>query len=264
MHRLGIARAGKADPAEGRKDRTMHPELLRPNRDPARTPLRLPAIAAPEAQERRREGRACRLPADWIHDGGLRAFRADAGHLGRSIAALKLYLALVVSQDAAPPAGEPGSILLSYERIAALSGLSDPLICAGKKALVERGLVTTCGERPGGTIAYRLAGLGPAAGAAHLLHAGPDGAGIAALHGLTCRKAPNLAALKTYLLLNACGSDPDGVVPLDVDAAADLTQLSHVKILAALAALQGLGLVDTLPSPARAAERPRLRLLPLR
>ncbi|MFH6781060.1 MULTISPECIES: hypothetical protein [Methylobacterium] len=233
----------------------MHPNQARPSR---------PATVPPEAAARAPEGRTSRLPADWIHDGGLRAFRADAGHVGRSIAALKLYLTLVVSQGATSNPAEPAPIVLSYERIAALSGLSDPLICAGKKALLDQGLVTTDGARPGGTIVYRLTGLYPAAAGARVLHASQAGSRIAALHGLTCRKAPNLAALKTYLLLSAQGSDPDGVASLDVDAASDLTTLSHVKIVAALAALQDLGLAEAVPSPARGPDQRRVRLLPLR
>ncbi|WP_207767849.1 hypothetical protein [Methylobacterium frigidaeris] len=235
----------------------MHPELLHPARIPARARLTVP----PAAVERAREGRASPLPADWITEGGLRAFRADAGYLGRSIAALKLYLALVVSQDAA--GGDPAPILLSYERIAALSGLSDPLICADKKALLDQGLVATCGDRPGGTIAYRLTGLHPST-AVSLLHGPRPGMPIATLHGLTCRKAPNLAALKTYLLLCAYGCDLDGAVTLDVDAAAGLTLTSHVKIVAALAALQSLGLAEALGTPTRLADQRRIRLLPLR
>lgn len=236
----------------------IHPEVLHPTQNPARA---RPAVPS-ETVERERAGRTSPLPADWIHDGGLRAFRSDAGYLGRSIAALKLYLTLVVSQDAG--SGEPAPILLSYGRIAALSGLSDPLICAGKKALLDQGLVTTDGDRPGGTIAYRLTGLRPSAAAATLVHGAPPGAPIAALHGLTCRKAPPLAALKTYLLLCACGGDPDGVVSLDVDAASHLTRTSHVRIIAALAALQQLGLAEAQGSPSRFAEHRRVRLLPLR
>jgi hypothetical protein len=233
----------------------MHPEVLHPTRNPAR--------ALPQATgERAWEGRASPLPADWIHDGGLRAFRSDAGYLGRSIAALKLYLTLVVSQDAG--GGGPAPILMTYGRIAALSGLSDPLIYAGKKALLDQGLVTTGGDRPGGTIAYRLTGLRRSAAAASLVHGCRPGAPIAVLHGFTCRKAPHLAALKTYLLLCACGSDPDGVISLDVDAASDLTGTSHVRIIAALDALRQLGLADAQGSPSRLAEHRRVRLLPLR
>ncbi len=212
--------------------------------------------------ETAREGQAFPLPADWIHQGGLRAFRADAGYLGRSIAGLKLYMALVVSQDAVGSA--PAPIRLPYERIAALSGLSDPLICAGKKVLLDQDLVTTCDDRPGGPMAYRLTGLHPSAAAASLVHGLPLGAPITVLHRLTCRKASNLAALKTYLLLCACGSGPDGVVSLDVDGASDLTRTSHVKIIAALATLQQLGIAEALGSPSRLAEHRRVRLLPLR
>jgi hypothetical protein len=226
-------------------DRMMHPEVLHPTRNPARA---LPLATG----ERAREGRASPLPADWIHDGGLRAFRSDAGYLGRSIAALKLYLTLVVSQDAG--GGGPAPILMTYGRIAALSGLSDPLICAGKKALLDQG----------GTIAYRLTGLRRSAAAASLVHGCRPGSPIAVLHGFTCRKAPHLAALKTYLLLCACGSDPDGVVSLDVDAASDLTGTSHVRIIAALDALRQLGLADAQGSLSRLAEHRRVRLLPLR
>ncbi|MET7247163.1 hypothetical protein ABZT49_27815 [Methylobacterium sp. EM32] len=236
----------------------MHPEVLHPTQSPARARTTAPSEAVAPA----RAGRASPLPADWIHDGGLRAFRSDAGYLGRSIAALKLYLTLVASQDSG--SGEPAAILLSYGRIAALSGLSDPLICAGKKALLDQGLVTTDGGCPGGTIAYRLTGLRPSAAAASLVHGAQPGAPIAALHGLTCRKAPHLAALKTYLLLCACGRDPDGVVSLDVDAASHLTLTSHVRIIAALAALQQLGLAEALGNPSRLAEHRRVRLLPLR
>ncbi|MGX7709176.1 hypothetical protein [Methylobacterium sp. Gmos1] len=236
----------------------LHPEPSHPTLPPARARPVVPS----EGVARTCGGRASPLPVDWIHDGGLRAFRADAGYLGRSIAALKLYLTLVVSQDAA--GGEPAPILLSYWRIAALSGLSDPLICAGKKALLDQGLVTTGGERPGGTIAYRLTGLRPSAALASLVHESRPDAPVAALHGLTCRKAPDLAAVKTYLLLCACGPGPDGVVSLDVDAASDLTRTSHVRIIAALDALQRLGLVDAKGSPSRLAEHRRVRLLPLR
>ncbi len=250
------------DPHGTFEDRTMHPELLTPAQ--ARLRLDRARVAPSEGAARGQQGRMACLPADWIHDGGLRAFRGDAGYLGRSIAALKLYVTLVVSQVAASDAGDPAPIPMSYERIAALSGLSDPLICAGKKVLLDQGLVTTAGERPGGTIAYRLTGLRPSSAAARLLHASQGDARIAALHGLTCRKAPNLAALKTYLLLCATGSDPEGVVSLDIDAASSLTHTSHVKIAAALAALQDLALAELLASPSRSVDHRRIRLLPLR
>lgn len=252
--RLGCEARRDAD------DRMMHPELLPPPRNPARArPDRRTAVTP---AGRARGGRVVPLPAEWIRDGGLRAFRADAGYLGRSIAALKLYLTLVVSQDAA--GSDPAPILLSYERIAALSGLSDPLICAGKKALLDQGLITTCDDRSGGTIAYQLAGLRPWDPAACLVLGLPFGAPMTALHRLTCRKTPNLAALKTYLVLCACGSDPDGIVSLDVDRASVLTRTSHVKIIAALAPLQELGLAEPVGTPSRLGEHRRVRVLPLR
>ncbi|KMO43563.1 hypothetical protein VQ03_07675 [Methylobacterium tarhaniae] len=237
----------------------MQPELLHP------IPVRArPVLPASVTLARAQEGRAFPMPADWIHEGGLRAFRGDAGYLGRSIAALKLYLTLVVNQDATSAAGEPSPILLSYERTTALCGLSDPLICAGKKALLDQGLVTTCGDRQGGTIAYRLTGLRPSKAAASVRRAPQAGARIAALHGLTCRQAPNLAVLKTYIWLSAQGSDRDGVVFLDVDTASGLTKTSHVKIIAALAGLQEIGLTQELGTPSRLAEQRRVRVLPLR
>ncbi len=165
--------------------------------------------------------------------------------VGRSIAALKLYLTLVVSQEERSAPGLP--IVLSYERIAALSGLSDPLICSGKKALLDQGLVTTSGERQGRTIAYRLCGPHAPADLAVLPHGPRDGGRIAALHALTCRKAPHLAVLKIGLLLRA-GADEAGIAALDLDAAAQLTGLSHVKVSAALAAAQASGWSSRAPS----------------
>lgn len=235
----------------------MHPDLPEPDRP---SPGSWPARQRTRAPDRRPDA-ASRLPARWIREGGLRAFRADAGHVGRSIAALKLYLTLVVSQDERSAPGDP--IVLSYERIAALSGLSDPLICSGKKALLDQGLVAASSERQGRTIVYRLCGPHAATDLALLPH-GPRGAErIAALHALTCRKAPNLAVLKLGLLLGA-GADAAGLAALDIDSAADLTGLSHVKVVAALAAAQDLGLAAPAGDRMRPADGRLLRLLPLR
>ncbi len=237
----------------------MLPELLHPDRPTSPThPIRRPGPAANVPD--RGPGGIALLPARWIHQGGLRAFRADAGHVGRSIAALKLYLALAVSQDERSALGTP--IVLSYERIATLSGLSDPLICSGKKALLDQGLVTTSGERQGRTIAYALSGPYAPADLAILPHGPRDGARIAALHALTCRKAPHLAVLKVALLLTAA-ADEVGLALLDIDAAAHLTGLSHVKVLAALAAAQNLGLAEPAGGRDGSGERRSVRLQPL-
>ncbi len=69
--------------------------------------------------------------------------------------------------------------------------------------------------------------------------------------------------LKIALLLCA-GADEAGLAILDLDAAAHLAGLSHVKVLAALAAAQDLGLAEPAPDRAGPAERRCLRLLPLR
>lgn len=237
----------------------MLPELLHPDRPASPTrPMRRSGLATDVPD--RGPGGIALMPARWIHQGGLRAFRADAGYVGRSIAALKLYLTLAVSQDERSAPGAP--IALSYERIAALSGLSDPLICSGKKALLDQRLVAAAGERQGRTIAYTLCGPHAPADLAILPHGHRDGARIAALHALTCRKAPHLAVLKIALLLTA-GADEAGLAILDIDAAARLTGLSHVKVLAALAAAQDLGLAEPAAGVGGPGERRPFRLLPL-
>ena len=207
---------------------------------PARTrsPAR-PAVPAPGPTER---AGCARLPVRWVLDGGLRAFRGDAAHLGRSIAALKLLLTLAVMLDH----GEAGavSLVLSYQQLSGLSGLSEPSICAGKKALVDHGLVQTSCDWQGQTLAYGLTGLPAPDGVVPLRYRATGGhdARMLSLHRIPCRKLGNLNALKIYLLLTALGSHEHGFVPLHVESAATLTAVSPVKVVQALDHLTSLGL----------------------
>ncbi|WP_407529264.1 hypothetical protein [Methylobacterium oryzisoli] len=240
--------------------------LTRPDQHgaPVRTrPSARPAVQAPDPSER---GGCARLPARWVLEGGLRAFRGDAAHLGRSIAALKLLLTLAIRLDH----GEAGaaSVVLSYEQLSGLSGLSEPSICAGKKVLVEHGLVRTSCDWQGQTLAYGLTGLPTPDGVVPLRYRRTGGrdARMLSLHRIPCRKLGNLNALKIYLLLTALGSHEHGFVPLHVESAATLTAVSPVKVVEALDHLTALGLAtpaDVHLMDRRQAEYLLVRLQPL-
>ncbi|ACL56398.1 hypothetical protein [Methylobacterium nodulans] len=180
-----------------------------------------------------REPAWSRLPCQWVLDGGLRLFRGDAARVGRSTAALKLLLALAVT------AGEDGSAVLSCTQLAALAGLSQSLIVAGKKRLCAYDLVRVAPE--GQRTRFALTRFDPGARSARIPHdpayrANPH-AEIRGLRALSCRKTGNLDALKLYLLLCAWAGERDGEVRVPLGTAAELLNVTALRVGAALALL---------------------------
>ncbi|MFE1597837.1 hypothetical protein [Methylobacterium sp. ID0610] len=170
------------------------------------------------------------LPGQWVLDGGLRLFRSDAALVGRSAAALKLVIALAVAAD------EDGSAILLCPQLAALAGLTQSLIVSAKKLLAAYDLVHATPE--GQKTRLTLARLAPGARRAWIPHdpayrRNPQ-AEIRGLRALSCRKAGNLDALKLYLLLCAWTGEPGGEMRIAVGAAADLLNVTALRVGAAL------------------------------
>ncbi|ACA15394.1 hypothetical protein M446_0840 [Methylobacterium sp. 4-46] len=188
-----------------------------------------------------------RLPCGWVLDGGLRLFRGDGARVGRSAAALKLLLALAVTAE------EDGSALLSCAQLAALAGLTQSLIVSGKRLLADYGLVRV--EAEGRRTRLALTRYGPDHRAARIRHdpayrANPA-AEIRGLRALSCRRSGHLDALKLYILLCALAGEEGaregaqgGPVALPAGLAADLLNLTILRLSAALALLRDQGLAE--------------------
>jgi hypothetical protein len=146
------------------------------------------------------------LPSEWILNGGLRTFREDLAHAGRSTAALKLLTVVVIATGsgrfAAPDDGLAAQI--THDELNMLAGLSRPLVVAAKKFLSAEGIVDVTQDASTGRTVYRLDGRASLFGSIHHASALADGStsAIASLRKLSCRQATTLRAMKVYMLLS--------------------------------------------------------------
>lgn len=196
------------------------------------------------------------MPCDWVLAGGLRVFRDDAAHLGRSTAALKIFLTLALEI----PSGrrlrhERASALLAYAELSALTGLSHQLVAAGKKLLAEQGLISTRPEGQGRRLRYFLEGYDEAPARRRLpyrtLPPKPGEPVPADLRRFSTRQAGDLHALKVYLCLCALGRPGEDRVLLQLDHLSALTNVAAGKARAALETLATHGLAALTPMSAR-------------
>lgn len=192
-----------------------------------------------------------RLPSQWILDGGLRSFRDQPAFIGRSAAALKLFLTVAVMAEDAPDAlaGEhQGTALLSYDDLGRLAGLSRPLIAQARNLLCAQNLLRFSQEGRGRQVRYRLERFSRRECWTRIpLHAAPaDHAteSIEPLHRLSCRRLDDLHALKLYVLLCAL-SDPSHMgVAAEIRHLSHCTNLSNLKIELAARRLMSDGLIS--------------------
>ena len=183
------------------------------------------------------------FPNGWILDGGLKLYRSDPAHAGRSTAALKLILTLTLLAGTASRAhaSEPGgSVLASYEQISAIAGLSRPLIASARKMLCGQGLVRVSYEGQGGRVRYHLDDLASAKGRIH--HALRPGCGdalvLSCLRSLPCREVRSLHALKLYVLMSGLRDDGRPAGLISRAEIATFTNLRESQIAAAFSTLR--------------------------
>lgn len=191
------------------------------------------------------------LPGGWIREGGLKLYRNDPSHAGRSIAALKLFLTLTVlaggptAQAATQAASSANSVLISYEEIAGIAGLSRPLIASARKILCNRGLLHVTYEGQGERVRYHLVGEASALGRVH--HARTRGYAdlptIACLRRLSSRDVRNLHALKLYLLMSGLRAEGQREVALSRTEIEGYTSLRESQAFTAFSILRRHGLV---------------------
>ncbi|MEA1832115.1 hypothetical protein U8607_08465 [Methylobacterium durans] len=197
------------------------------------------------------------MPCDWVLAGGLRAFRDDASHAGRSTAALKIFLALALQI----PSGsrlrrERGSVLLAYEELSALTGLSHQLVASGNKRLADQGLIRTRPEGQGRRLRYFLEGYDEAPARrrlpCRLVLPGSAEPVTGDLRRFSTRQVGDLHALKAYLCLCALGRPGADRMLLDLDRLSALTNIAAGKAHRALESLSAHGLAALRPVPASA------------
>ncbi|KAB1070210.1 hypothetical protein [Methylobacterium planeticum] len=189
---------------------------------------------------------ASRLPCGWVRDGGLRSFRSEPAHAGRSAAALKILLAVALMAEADEAGPEPVAALLSYAQLTALAGLSSPVLSAGKRLLTAQGLIAVTHEGQGRRVRYRLTDAPGPPRYARIAHApldrdAPD-LRIADLHRFTSRYARDLNALKLYVLLAALADRRGTVQNLSCADIAARTNMSETKAREAIECLDAEGL----------------------
>jgi hypothetical protein len=191
-----------------------------------------------------------RLPTSWIHSQGLAAFRG--GRLrGGSIAALKLYVAILLTAENNPAADagpNQGSVALSYDMLAEMTDLSRAMIAQAGRLLVLRGLVWIEKGGRGSPNRYRLIGYerGDPWGkiANRRWFGSPLKEGIATLHDLSCRRECDLNALKLYLLFCTFAQNFSHVAMIGYEKIEDYTGIATNRIRQGLSVLIEHGLIS--------------------
>jgi len=182
------------------------------------------------------------FPSQWILDGGLRSFREELAHAGRSIAALKLLAVVAIAASSARfrAPGDGLAAQISHNEISKLAGLSRPLIVAAKKFLAGQGVFDVVQDSPCGRTVYRLNARSYAYGSIHhtaaIFHGSTSG--IAGLRGLSCRQTSGLRAMKAYMLLSGLRRDDAQSVVTSRAEIAHLTGLRDSQVIGALEELR--------------------------
>ncbi len=192
-----------------------------------------------------------KCPTAWIiKRNGLKAFRVP--EVGTCIAALKVYLAIVIRANYYPTKEYPhaGSALLSYTQIAELLDLSRVMIARGIKKLEAVKLVEV--DRGLNTNLYRLTDFEDAFGWGKLpklhLFNGP-GSGIRKLTQFSMRHRAHLNALKLYLLFIAFRNNNTNATKIAYETIGEYTGIANNDIHPAISVLIDLSLIDVDRSP---------------
>ncbi len=151
-----------------------------------------------------------RLPNAWIYDGGLRRFSTAPKDRGRSSAALKVLLALIVraeNKSLSEAGHNQGSVSSSYDDLMSLTNLSRAQIAKAVKLLTELQLVTVTRAGRGGRNRYFISNYGPHDRYGKVpnrrIYGTADPGRIRVLHEFSCRNESDVNALKLYFLM--CG-----------------------------------------------------------
>jgi len=149
-----------------------------------------------------------RLPLGWIHDEGLAEF-SGGRHLGSSMAALKVLVAILFHAENRAPAeatATQGSASLTYDELMVMTGLSRSMVRTGIMRLLEPGLIKVLHEGQGRKNRYFVMNYSVGAwGKLPYRRIAGGGARkeLQFLHELSCKNFADLNALKLYLLLSA-------------------------------------------------------------
>lgn len=183
-----------------------------------------------------------RMPSGWvIHHKGLRPFSGSA--LARSVAALKVYLALVVLVDHRSQDLAPGAVAVTYSRLQDLTSLSRTSISAGLRSLHDQiDSIRGVGRRPS---EYSLKGYPRVAGqggwakvpAEFLLSR-------KTLRHFSPRSRSDLAALKLYLLVLALRQSDSNEAAVSYERIIDYCNLTRNLVSRGMSRLIELGMIS--------------------
>jgi hypothetical protein len=190
-----------------------------------------------------------RLPLGWIHDHWLTEFRAGK-HLGASMAALKVLLAILLRAENKPAKDATttqGSAHLSYDDLMKMTDLSRSMVATGTRRLRIIHLVWVTQEGKGRKNRYFVEGYSTGAWS-KLPYRRIAGLGytqeIRLLHELSCRRAADLNALKLYLLLCAHRNGASPFAMIGYYKIEEATGIHRNRIRSAISILIEHGLIQ--------------------
>ncbi|WP_162560645.1 hypothetical protein [Methylobacterium durans] len=137
-------------------------------------------------------------------------------------------------------------MLLAYEELSELTALSHQLIAAGKKLLIDRGLIRTHPEGQGRRLRYFLENYDGSLAQYRLPHRRLlprlGDSSPADLRSFSTRHVGDLHALKVYACLCALGQPGKNRISFRLDRLSSLTKIANEKTLGALDKLATHGL----------------------
>lgn len=191
-----------------------------------------------------------RLPISWILDKKLRLFGA-ASMTGESIAALKIYVAIVLRAEnngLANVGPNQGSSSVSYDELMSLTGISRPMIARGVRLLVVNQLIEIKPQGRGGKSRYFLAAYASSYRWGKIpnrvWYGQPDETRIEVLHQLSNRRVSDLNALKLYLAFGAFINANSRYAMIGYEKIAEYTGVSRNMIRKAISVLIEYNLVN--------------------
>jgi len=131
------------------------------------------------------------LCPDWIKEGRLKSFASAPGLIGRSIAALKCYLAITAYRD-----WETGSTVLSVTDLTHICGISKPTAIDAIAFCAELGVISIESRAAGNVNRYSLPNFQPSS-----FRKVPQDRIVEGLPSVGNRGVRNLSALKLYLVM---------------------------------------------------------------
>lgn len=186
-----------------------------------------------------------KMPTVWIrYDDKLRNF--SIRDIGASIAALKIYLAIVLKANYKPDSlfNKGGCAAISFTEFEDLTGMSRAMVAEGLQKLKKEGLIVV--EKTGRPNIYRLAEFDDKRGWSKLPKKylfGSERLGcIQKLTEFSMRHRAHLNALRVYLLLLAVGNGKWAL--LSYDKITEYTGMSRELIHPAISVLIDMQLIN--------------------